>query len=197
MQARGFTLVEVLVVMTISAILLALAVPSFRSIIRTSQISSASNTMLASLDLSRSEAIRRNVVVVLCRSLNPQAPQPVCSGAAGNGYAADDWASGWVVFAKAPGNANAGQFEAGDEVVSRQVPLTAAVQERLIVEWAGVARRSFGANGLLTQLANTTIFIDHRDTQVATRSEFARCIAVNVAGRARVAAVVNDLCPAA
>ena len=104
MHSRGFTLVEMLAVLTISAILVALALPSFRQIVRSSQISSTSNALHASIDLSRSEAIRRNATVIVCRSLDPENPAPVCSSAAGNGYAANDWSSGWITFAKAPAN---------------------------------------------------------------------------------------------
>ena len=120
MHSRGFTLVEMLAVITISAILVALALPSFRSIIRSSQISSTSNALLASIDLARSEAIRRNATVSVCRSLNPENVAPVCSSAAGNGYAANDWSSGWITFVKAPANVNNAVVEAGDEIIARR-----------------------------------------------------------------------------
>jgi prepilin-type N-terminal cleavage/methylation domain-containing protein len=76
MHPRGFTLVELLVVMTISAILIAAAVPSFVWFMATSRTSDSTNTLLAGLQLARSEAIRRNMVVVVCRSLNPFEPAP-------------------------------------------------------------------------------------------------------------------------
>ena len=135
MHSRGFTLVEMLAVITISAILVALALPSFRSIIRSSQISSTSNALLASIDLARSEAIRRNATVSVCRSLDPENVAPVCSSAAGNGYAANDWSSGWITFAKAPVNIiNNAVVEAGDEIIARRPPPAAPSPERLIVE---------------------------------------------------------------
>ena len=71
MHERGFTMVEVLVVMTITAILLAMAIPSFERLMRTNRVSSATNSMLAAMDLARSEAVRRNAVVTVCRSTNP------------------------------------------------------------------------------------------------------------------------------
>jgi type IV fimbrial biogenesis protein FimT len=199
MHSRGFTLVEMLAVLTISAILVALALPSFRSIIRSSQISSTSNDLLASIDLARSEAIRRNVNVNICRTLDSQAVAPTCSSAAANGYAANDWSSGWITFAKAPGNANDAVVEVGDEVISRRPPPAPPTPERLIVESTMNNPQQFGyaSNGLRSGNNFGTFFIDNRDVQQAVRTAQARCLAIGFTGRARVAAVVNDACPAA
>ena len=200
MHERGFTMVEVLVVMTISAILLALAIPSFERLLRTNRVSSATNSMLAALDLARSEAVRRSGVVTVCRSTNADAPNPTCSSAAAGGYADNDWASGWIVFAKAPGNANNGAVEANDELILRQTPFQAMAQQRLIMEstlannqWRAYGPRGLNAGGAI----GITLFIDVRDTAVPVRSDMARCLVANITGRPRVARVVANACPAA
>jgi prepilin-type N-terminal cleavage/methylation domain-containing protein len=201
MHERGFTMVEVLVVMTISAILLALAIPSFERLLRTNRVSSATNSMLAALDLARSEAIRRSGVVTVCRSTNADAPNPACSSAAAGGYADNDWASGWIVFAKAPVNVlNLGTLEANDELILRQTPFQAMAQQRLIMEstLANNQWRAYGPRGLNAGGANEiTLFIDVRDTAVPVRSDMARCLVANITGRPQVARVVADACPAA
>ena len=46
MHSRGFTFVEMLVVMTISAILIAVAVPSFQWTIARNRVSDATNQLL-------------------------------------------------------------------------------------------------------------------------------------------------------
>ncbi len=56
---RGFTLLELLVSISIAAILMTVGVPSFNSFIRDSTLRSETNTLSSSLSLSRSEAIRR------------------------------------------------------------------------------------------------------------------------------------------
>jgi type IV fimbrial biogenesis protein FimT len=201
MTSRGFTLIELLVILTISAILVAMAVPSFQAMIQSNRISGAANSMLSSLDLARSEAIRRANNVTVCRSTNADAPVPACSSAAAGGYAADDWAAGWIVFAKTPPNAANATFEAGDEVLYRQTPFQPIAQNRLIIEstMANPQRVSFNLRGLAMGggFLGTTLFIDYRDTGVAVRTNMARCLVVNSSGRSRVARVVADVCPAA
>jgi type IV fimbrial biogenesis protein FimT len=89
---RGFTLIELMVGLLVLAILLGIAVPSFRDASLGSRLTGYSNDMVASVMLARSEAIKRNVNVVLCSAAPPaDADDPVtCSGDA-------NWEIGWVV----------------------------------------------------------------------------------------------------
>lgn len=134
--ARGFTLIEVLVVITISAILLAVGVPMFQSTIASMRASEAANSMVASLDLARTEAIRRGTTVSLCRvtSTDPTA----CDGSAAGNYVGGDWAAGWMVFADLAGSA-AGAFDNGtDERIQLQGPLgTGSAPHAEILNTAG------------------------------------------------------------
>ncbi len=57
---RGFTIVEILVVLGVSSILMAIAVPTMRSFIENSRIRAASESLSNGLSLARNEAVRRN-----------------------------------------------------------------------------------------------------------------------------------------
>jgi type IV fimbrial biogenesis protein FimT len=104
--ARGFTLIELLVVLSISAILAAVAVPMFQATIANMRTTDAANSLIASIDLARAEAIRRGEQVFVCRAV-PPAP----TGCA----AAGDWGDGWVVWSNV---ANGGVAEAaGDTAI--------------------------------------------------------------------------------
>ena len=77
-RARGFTLTELMFVVTILAVLVALALPSYNQFVRNQRVKSASFEVFSSLMQARSEAITRNASVTMA---------PV----SGN------WANGWTV----------------------------------------------------------------------------------------------------
>ncbi|MDK2797846.1 MAG: type fimbrial biosis protein FimT [Tepidiphilus sp.] len=95
-HARGFSLVELMVTIAVLAILLAIGIPSFASLIASNRLTSATNELVAALQTARTEAIRRNARITVC----PAAPTATaCSG---------NWRDGWMVFVdQTPGNAPA------------------------------------------------------------------------------------------
>jgi type IV fimbrial biogenesis protein FimT len=84
---RGFTMMELLVAVAIAAVLFAIGVPMFRDVTLGSRLSAAANNLLSSVQLARSEAIKRNVNVTLCASSDGQS----CAGAGG-------WEQGWITI---------------------------------------------------------------------------------------------------
>jgi len=64
----GFTLVELMVMMAILGILAVVAVPSMTSLMNASRLSGAEGELAATLQVARSEAIRRNARVTVCAS---------------------------------------------------------------------------------------------------------------------------------
>lgn len=84
----GYTIVEIAVVLSIIGIVASLAVPSFRSMLLSDNVSSLNNELLISLKRARSEAIARGNNITMCSSTDGMS----CSGSAGN------WEQGWIVF---------------------------------------------------------------------------------------------------
>ncbi len=84
----GFTLIEMIVTVTIMAILATTAVPALTDLVRNARHRSAINDYWHAIFLARSEAIKRNSVVVICKSANGQQ----CH------HGNNNWAHGWVVF---------------------------------------------------------------------------------------------------
>lgn len=111
---RGATLIELLVALAIVALLAMVGAPSMAAIMDSVKLSSASNAFLSYLHLARSEAIKRNSRVVLCKSAD--AVSCVTSGG---------WEQGWLVFHDANKNA---VLDSGEEVIERAQPLPASLR---------------------------------------------------------------------
>ena len=78
-QVSGFTLLELMVVVAIAGIMMALSVPTFKDMIRNTRLTTYANELVTSLNIARSEAIKRGQYVVVRKT-----------GA--------NWENGWQVF---------------------------------------------------------------------------------------------------
>jgi len=61
--SRGFSLVELMVVVALLAVVLGFAVPNMRQMILNNRIKAATNSLVGALQMARNEAITRNKVI--------------------------------------------------------------------------------------------------------------------------------------
>ena len=115
----GFTLVELLITIVVATILLAAGVPAFQSFIKNNRVTAQTNDLISSIQLARSEALKRGTNMVVCASDD----QATCTGKA-------TWADGWIVFSDLDLN------DAPD--VGASAPLCEATEDCIIATRTGL-----------------------------------------------------------
>jgi len=90
---QGFSLLEALTVMTITALTLVLGVPSYQGMIQSQRASSAMHLLTAHIASARSTAISYRIPTVVC-------PSDRAGGCRMDG----DWSHGWLMFFDPDGN---------------------------------------------------------------------------------------------
>ncbi len=69
-HSSGFTLIELMVVLAVVGFIVAAATPSMLSILASNRVAISANEIVSALNLAKSEAIRTNQTVTLCKSSN-------------------------------------------------------------------------------------------------------------------------------
>lgn len=100
--SRGFTLLELMITLSIAALLMTVAVPSYQSLMKESHLTAQANELMTALYYARSEAVKQGMRVTLCKSSD---------GATCNG---GNWQDGWIVFSD---TGTAGYIDSGDEIL--------------------------------------------------------------------------------
>ena len=105
----GFTLVELLVTLSVAGILLAIGVPNFTTMIQNNRMSAKINEVVAEVNFARSEAVKRGFPVTICKR---NAAGTGCDNAA-------SWISGWIVFTDVNVPNGDGIVDAGTDTILR------------------------------------------------------------------------------
>lgn len=163
----GFTLTEVLVTVAIVGILTAVAVPNYQAFIINSRLTTQANEFLSMVNLTRSEAVKRNTRVTMCKSSNGTTclVNPLTELTA-------SWQPGWIVFVdggtagiidgtdtilKVHGALEGGSTLVGNSGVTNYVSYVSNGQSRLITN--GMQGGTFFLCGPIATLDGRNIFI--------------------------------------
>lgn len=165
----GFTLIELMVTISIAAVLMMIAVPSLTTYRRNAELTSVTNTLVASINTARGEALKRGLSSMVV---------PINNGTV--------WATGWVVFVDTDSSRT--YSNATDTLVytapapegyiniTATGPASAAISQ-IIFDSSGYPRTAAGASG------NFTFRVERNDSPDFSEKRF---IVVARTGRTRV-----------
>jgi len=143
-NGTGFTVLEMLLVLAITAILMILGIPALQSYEMRQRMSAALDLLHTHLALARNEAINLNAQVVAC----PGNPPHGCTTEA-------DWSDGWIVFADLNGDR---QYQ-GIETLLRVEP---GLEHIVVRSSAGRTSLRFLPNGSAPGSNSSITFCDRR-----------------------------------
>ncbi|HXP65028.1 MAG TPA: Tfp pilus assembly protein FimT/FimU [Steroidobacteraceae bacterium] len=159
----GFTLIEMLMTIAIAAILMGLAIPSFRYITNANRIASELNGLLGDLQLARAEAIKQGRNVTVCQSND----NTTCTNST-------SWQSGWIVFTDPT---NVGVHDIGEIYIRKQPAFSGA---DTFIASNNVSAITFNREGYAIGMANGTLLSLHDSSN---NDAWTRCLLINLSGQ--------------
>ena len=178
----AFTIIELLVTLSILGVLLAIALPNLRDFIVSNRLSSQVNGFVGLLNYARSEAIARNQPVLVCAK---RLADNEC-------VTTDSWAPFETqVFVDVDGN---NSWSTGDILLKKIAPLDVGGSETIFKKQAGASFIEFNASGL--SIGAHRLDINAKSTDSAYETKYGRTICISRPGRARVVPLTNNDCPA-
>ncbi len=166
---RGFTLIELLVTLALVAILMGVAAPSFVAFQRNAELSSLTNTLLASMNAARGEAMKRGRNAMISPIDNSK------------------WENGWVVYVDMDSTKS---YSTGDvQILSRPaLPIYISVNaDGIADETKPNPRINFKPSGFPDGFSgNLTFTIERNDVPASQVFAETRRLKIHVTGRVRI-----------
>jgi type IV fimbrial biogenesis protein FimT len=169
---RGFSLIELMIVLVIAAIVLSIALPDLRVLIRQYHLKTVAGDLFGAIDLTRSEAIARGQRVMLA---------PLDEAGA-------NWSDGWVVFVDHDGDLRPGL---DDEIIAEHGPVPDTItissvftsqKQPYYLAYNASGRSCSASSSLAARWGTLSLFQDGQT----------RRIKINMLGRARLCDPARD-----
>jgi type IV fimbrial biogenesis protein FimT len=163
----GFTLLELMVTLSIVVVFSMIALPSMSEFIKNEKLTTQINGLVASLQRARSEAIMRHVPITVCSSDN------------GTGCTNDAWNEGWILFVDVNGD---GAVDAEDEILQIRSRLEG---NTTLSSSSGATTITYDSRGFTPNVATTFSLCDDRG------SSYGKAISISNTGRVSTGGAVS------
>jgi type IV fimbrial biogenesis protein FimT len=175
----GFTLIELMITVSIAGILMSMAIPSFQSTIRSHRLTTSTNIFVTTLNLARSEAVKRGASVTV---------RKVDDNSSTNLGASANWENGWDIFTDVDSD---GIFDSGTDTLIKTFPaLKTSYTLRGNTNFTNFIR--FTSTGQISSSTGGSFFIcDSSDGNTTPEANTSRLIIVNSVGRVRMGLDAN------
>jgi type IV fimbrial biogenesis protein FimT len=120
--------VELMITISMIAVLAAIALPSYSSMIRRNRIATQANDLLGAFNMARNESITRSRGVTLCAADTTGDTLPTACGSAAT------WSAGWMVFID-------------DTATADDAPPTAIDADNVLRVWRGIEQNTLTVDG--------------------------------------------------
>lgn len=171
----GFTVIELLIVVTIVGVLSAVAAPSLRTMIITNQVRTSTSDLLNDIAIARSESAKRSQRVVMCASTDMN----TCSGSA--------WGGGWISFVDANNNQQRDTSDASEPLIRVKEPVPTAV--KIVTTPSTLANIGFRSFGIIDAAKTFVVCPSATGTGISGRS-----ITINTMGRVQTVNATTAAC---
>jgi type IV fimbrial biogenesis protein FimT len=169
-RMTGFTMMELLIVITIVAILAGIGAPSFRNITTSYRIAGEVNGLLGDMQFARAEAIKEGQNVTICVSSNGTS----CTGGTA-------WQNGWTVFPVVATAPTAAQSAA----TVLRVQSAFSGSDTFVDHTSGTNTVTFDRNGLISGLnSGNGALIALRDP--TSNVYYTRCLQISSVGSLQI-----------
>lgn len=155
---QGFSLIELMVTLAIAGVLMMVGIPGFNESIKSDRLTTNINGLFTSLNLARSEAIKRNIPVTVKKT-----------GA--------QWESGWTVFTDNTGVS--GVMDGTDELIRSYDAIPAGYTLRATY----TSFMTYQPTGIST---NGSFVLCQNGTSSAPAANTSKVVNVNSVGRAAI-----------
>jgi type IV fimbrial biogenesis protein FimT len=160
---QGFSLVELVISMSIVGILVAAGVPSYKYFTTNNRISGEINALLGDYQFARAEAVREGSTVTVCASTDGA----TCSGTA-------TWSTGWLVFSD---TGTIGAVDGTDQIL-RVAPAVKG-GDTFVADTANWNAITFNREGFAQNMPGPVWLRLKNSTAI---NQYERCLSITVVG---------------